>query len=230
MTRPTRFLMVRHRAPALAAALLLASGLALAQSATPAADHHAGHGGHAASHAAGGHGGHGEHGAAGTGHGGGSGGHGGGKHGGGKHGGGGMGGGGMHGGGGSGGGGGMHGGGMHDGGLGGASYLGRVFEHSLRDAKPSEDQQRQIDRVVEAARKKNWPLFDQVLEERARLQALHATQPRDLKAIKAAYRKLSDLQVRIAENRLDAFDEVARLLNAEQRKAFETHTARHFSH
>ncbi len=204
--------------PLLTAALALACAAAVAQpSNPPAGDPHAGHGAmqHDAQPAgtAGAHGG-GMHGGMGGGMRGGTGGmHGGG--GGGMHGGGGM--------------SGMHGSGMPQM-MGGQTHLGRVFEHALRDAKPSDEQQRQIDRIVEATRKKNWPLFDQVLEERARLKALHAAQPRDLKAIKASYRKLAEVQVRIAENRLDAFDEVGRALNAEQRKAFESHIARHFSH
>jgi Spy/CpxP family protein refolding chaperone len=110
-------------------------------------------------------------------------------------------------------GGGMMAPGMMGGGMG--AGMGRaLWSLDLTDA-----QRKEVLKVQDELRKKNWEIAGKVQDEMAKLRdAYWGSDKRDRKAISAAYKRIGELRQQRIENSLDAADRIEKVLTAEQRE------------
>lgn len=110
----------------------------------------------------------------------------------------------------------MHGCGMGPGAMGVPAWRERWLDAvGLSDA-----QRRDVNRIRDAQRRKNWELAGKMQDEAAALRDLYAAEKPDRSSILAAYRRMSDLRLQAVENALDAREKIEGVLTAEQRKAW----------
>lgn len=92
--------------------------------------------------------------------------------------------------------------------------LGAIYRLDLSD-----DQRRQLAKIDDELRRKNWDLMGKMQDEMARLRdATWAADKRDRNAILAASKRMSELRLQMLENRLDAEDRGEALLTAPQKE------------
>jgi len=96
----------------------------------------------------------------------------------------------------------------------GGSELGVIGRLDLND-----DQRRQITRVEDDLRKKNWDVMGKMQDEMVNLRdATSGSGKRDRAAILAANKRMSDLRQQMLEDSLDANDKAEALLTPQQRE------------
>jgi Spy/CpxP family protein refolding chaperone len=92
--------------------------------------------------------------------------------------------------------------------------LGPIYRLDLND-----DQRRQLTKIDDELRRRNWDLMGKMQDEMARLRdATWAADKRDRNAILAASKRMSELRQQMLENRLDAEDKAEALLTAPQKE------------
>jgi nicotinate phosphoribosyltransferase len=110
---------------------------------------------------------------------------------------------------------GMMGGGMMGGGMMG---MGPGMGRALWSLDLSDAQRKEVIKVQDELRKKNWEIAGKMQDEMARLRdAYWGSDKRDRQAISAAYKKLGELRQQRVENSLDAAERIEKVLTAEQR-------------
>jgi Spy/CpxP family protein refolding chaperone len=108
---------------------------------------------------------------------------------------------------------GMMGGGMMGGGMG--PGMGRA----LWSLDLSAAQRKEVLKVQDELRKKNWEVAGKMQDEMAKLRdAYWASEKLDRSATLAAYKRINELRQQRLQNSLDAVDQIEKLLTAEQRQ------------
>lgn len=83
----------------------------------------------------------------------------------------------------------------------------------------SDTQRRQVQKVDDDLRRKNWDVMGKMHDEMARMRdAMWASDKRDRAAILASNKRMSELRQQMLENALDAADRAEALLTAPQRE------------
>ncbi len=82
----------------------------------------------------------------------------------------------------------------------------------------SESQRKQVLKLQDDLRRKNWDTMGKMQDEMARLRDLMWADKRDRAAILAAYKRISDLRLQMVENALDGRDKADALLTRPQRE------------
>jgi len=118
-------------------------------------------------------------------------------------------------------GGGMMGGGMMGPGMmgGGMMGVGPGMGRALWSLDLNDNQRKEVVKVQDELRKKNWELAGKMQDEMAKLRdAYWGSDKRNRSAISAAYKRLGELRQSRIENSLDAADKIEKVLSAEQRE------------
>jgi Spy/CpxP family protein refolding chaperone len=106
--------------------------------------------------------------------------------------------------------------GMGYGMMGGGMGLG--MGRALWSLDLNDNQRKEVLKVQDELRKKNWELAGKMQDEMAKLRdAYWGSGKRDRAAILAAYKRISDLRLQRIENSLDGADKIEKVLTAEQR-------------
>ena len=101
--------------------------------------------------------------------------------------------------------------------MGGMGMMGEMGAISHLDLNDS--QRKQILKLHDELRRKNWDAMGKMQDEMARLRdAMWATGKRDRAAILAANQRMSELRLQMLENALDAADKAEALLTPQQRE------------
>lgn len=103
---------------------------------------------------------------------------------------------------------------MH--GFGGGPGLAAIERLGLSDA-----QRARVNGILDAHRKKDWPIFGQIVDDRAKLRDLYSASQPDPGAIGAAYADLGKHQQEIAQDQVQAMNEIRLVLTPEQRAQFD---------
>jgi Spy/CpxP family protein refolding chaperone len=117
-------------------------------------------------------------------------------------------------------GGGMMGGMMSPGMMGGGMMgMGPGMGRAVWSLDLNDSQRKEILKVQDELRKKNWELAGKMQDEMAKLRdAYWGAEKRNRSAISAAYKRLGELRQQRIENSLDAADKIEKVLTAEQRE------------
>ncbi|MFN3565062.1 MAG: Spy/CpxP family protein refolding chaperone [Burkholderiaceae bacterium] len=91
--------------------------------------------------------------------------------------------------------------------------LGPIGRLDLNDS-----QRRQILRIEDELRRKNWELMGKMQDEMARMRDAMWSDKRDRAAILAASKRMSELRQQMLENMLDAADKAEAVLTPQQRE------------
>jgi Spy/CpxP family protein refolding chaperone len=91
--------------------------------------------------------------------------------------------------------------------------LGMISRLDLNDA-----QRRQVQRIDDELRRKNWDLMGKMHDEMSRMRDAMWTDKRDRAAILAANKRMSELRQQMLENMLDAADKAEAVLTPPQRE------------
>jgi Spy/CpxP family protein refolding chaperone len=116
---------------------------------------------------------------------------------------------------------GMMGGGMMGPGMmgGGMMGMGPGTGRALWSLDLNDTQRKEILKVQDELRKKNWEVAGKMQDEMAKLRdAYWGSDKRDRQAISAAYKRIGELRQQRIENSLDAADKIEKVLTAEQRE------------
>jgi Spy/CpxP family protein refolding chaperone len=109
--------------------------------------------------------------------------------------------------------------GMMGGGMMGGEMMGGGTGRALWSLNLSDSQRKEILKVQDELRKKNWELAGKAQDEMAKLRdAYWGSDKRDRAAISAAYKRIGDLRHQRIENSLDAAERIEKVLTAEQRE------------
>jgi Spy/CpxP family protein refolding chaperone len=108
---------------------------------------------------------------------------------------------------------GMMGGGMMGGGM------GPGFGRALWSLDLNTAQRKEVLKVQDELRKKNWEVAGKMQDEMAKLRdAYWASEKLDRAATLAAYKRINELRQQRLQNSLDAADKIEKVLTAEQRE------------
>jgi Spy/CpxP family protein refolding chaperone len=114
---------------------------------------------------------------------------------------------------------GMMGGGMMGGGMMGGGMMGSGMSRAFWSLNLNDTQRKEVLKVQDELRKKNWELAGKAQDEMAKLRdAYWGSDKRDRAAISAAYKRLGELRQQRIENSLDAADRIEKVLTPEQRE------------
>jgi Spy/CpxP family protein refolding chaperone len=125
---------------------------------------------------------------------------------------------------------GMMGGGMMGPGMMGPGMMGGMMGGGMMGMGPgmgpalwsldlSGTQRKEVLKVQDELRKKNWEVAGKMQDEMAKLRdAYWGSDKRDRQAISAAYKRIGELRQQRIENSLDAADKIEKVLTAEQRE------------
>jgi Spy/CpxP family protein refolding chaperone len=109
--------------------------------------------------------------------------------------------------------------GMMGGGMMGPGIMGGGMGRALWSLNLNDSQRKEILKVQDELRKKNWELAGKAQDEMAKLRdAYWGSDKRDRAAISAAYKRLGELRQQRIENSLDAADRIEKVLTPEQRE------------
>jgi Spy/CpxP family protein refolding chaperone len=114
---------------------------------------------------------------------------------------------------------GMMGSGMMGGGMMGGGMMGPGMGRALWSLDLNDSQRKEVTKVQDELRKKNWEVAGKMQDEMAKLRdAYWGSDKRDRSAISAAYKRLGELRQQRFENSLDAADRIEKVLTVEQRE------------
>jgi Spy/CpxP family protein refolding chaperone len=86
------------------------------------------------------------------------------------------------------------------------------------------EQRDKLSAIQDGVAKKTWDLADRMRERSLRLRDLMATRPRERTAIASEYKKLQELQRQNFRIYIDARQEMANVLAAEQQQRLQRHS------
>jgi Spy/CpxP family protein refolding chaperone len=102
---------------------------------------------------------------------------------------------------------------------GGMMGMGPGMGPALWSLDLSGTQRKEVLKVQDELRKKNWEVAGKMQDEMAKLRdAYWGSDKRDRQAISAAYKRIGELRQQRIENSLDAADKIEKVLTAEQRE------------
>jgi Spy/CpxP family protein refolding chaperone len=114
---------------------------------------------------------------------------------------------------------GMMGGGMMGGGMMGGGGMGPGFGRALWSLDLDTAQRKEVLKVQDELRRKNWEVAGKMQDEMAKLRdAYWASEKLDRSATLAAYKRINELRQQRLQNSLDAADKLEKILTAEQRE------------
>ena len=103
----------------------------------------------------------------------------------------------------------------------GPAMMGGPGLRSLGRLDLDDQQRKQVVKIEDELRRKNWDVMGKMQDEMAKLRdATWASGNRDRAAILAANKRMADLRLQMLENSLDATDKAEALLTPQQRERF----------
>ncbi len=95
---------------------------------------------------------------------------------------------------------------------------------TLEQMNITTEQRDKLSAIQDGVAKKTWDLADRMRERSLRLRDLMATRPRERTAIVSEYKKLQELQLQNFRIYIDAREEMANVLAAEQQQRLQRHS------
>lgn len=107
---------------------------------------------------------------------------------------------------------------QHHGMMASSGHHGMGMRHGYQALGLSEQQRAEISRIREESRKSTWDLRGKLIEERVRMQNLHAVEKRDAAEIGRQVMKMAEIRRQLIEASVEAGNRIDALLTKEQKE------------